>query len=231
MRRRLIDSFNYAVKGIIYTLSTQRNMRVHVLSAFIILCLTLYFDFSEIELLILFFTITLVIVAEMINTSIEKTIDMITEEYHPLAEISKNVAAGAVLVASVNAIVVGYILFFDKINPYTKSVILKIKHMPIHLTFISIFIVIIVTIVIKTIAHSGTPFSGGIVSGHTALAFSTATAITFISKETLVTTLSFFIAVLVGQSRIEGKIHSIYQTLAGALLGSLITIMIFQIIG
>jgi diacylglycerol kinase (ATP) len=74
---------------------------------------------SRFEILILFFTIALVIVAEMINTSIEATIDLITDRYHELAKIAKNVAAGAVLIAAVNAIIVGYIIFFDKLNLFT----------------------------------------------------------------------------------------------------------------
>jgi len=86
--RKLIDSFNYAVSGIIYTLKTQRNMRVHFISAFFVLTLSLFFNFSRVELLLLFFTVSLVIIAEMINTAIEKSIDMFTKEYHPLAEFS-----------------------------------------------------------------------------------------------------------------------------------------------
>ncbi|WP_250160171.1 diacylglycerol kinase [Caloranaerobacter azorensis] len=202
--RRLIDSFNYAVSGIIYTLKTQRNMKIHFISAFLVLFLSLFLNFSRMELLLLIFAISLVIIAEMINTSIEKTIDLITNEYHPLAEIAKNVAAGAVLISAINSIVVAYLLLFDRVNPYTSLIIMKIKNSPIHLTFISIFLILIVTIYVKTLTKTGTPFKGGLVSGHAAVAFATATAITFIGENTLVATLSFLIAFLVGQSRIEG---------------------------
>ncbi|RKD34728.1 diacylglycerol kinase [Thermohalobacter berrensis] len=229
--RKLIDSFNYAVEGIIYTLRTQKNMRIHFVTAFFVLLLSLFFNFNRIELLLLIFTIALVIIAEMINTSIEKAIDLFTQEYHPLAKISKNVAAGAVLIAAFNSIVVAYLLFFDRVSPYTKLMILKIKNSSVHLTFISIILVIIFTISIKTKTGYGTPFKGGLVSGHAAIAFSVATSITFIAKSTLVATLSFIIAVLVAQSRIEGKIHSTIQVFAGAILGILITVLIFQFIG
>lgn len=226
--RNIIDSFNYAIQGIVYALRTQRNMRIHFTAAFFMIILSLFFNFSRLELLILFFTISLVIVTEMINTAIEKTIDMITKEYHQLAEIAKNVAAGAVLIASVNAIIVAYLLFFDRINPYTKVVLVKIKNSPIHLSFISLTLVIMVIIIIKTKTKTGTPFQGGIISGHTALAFSVAATITIIGENTLLATLSFFIAILVGESRIEGKIHTLFQVLAGAIVGILITIIIFQ---
>ncbi|KPU27949.1 diacylglycerol kinase [Caloranaerobacter sp. TR13] len=229
--RRLIDSFNYAVSGIIYTLKTQRNMKIHFIAAFLVLFLSLFFNFSRTELLLLIFAISLVIIAEMINTSIEKTIDLITDDYHPLAEIAKNVAAGAVLISAINSVVVAYLLLFDRVNPYTSLIIVKIKNSPIHLTFISIFLVLIITIYVKTLTNTGTPFKGGLVSGHAAVAFATATAITFIGENTLVTTLSFLIAFLVGQSRIEGEIHSTFQVFFGALLGILLTVLVFQFIG
>lgn len=110
--RKLINSFKYAISGIIYTLKTQRNMRIHFIAAFCSIFLGFFKNFTKLELLILFFTVSLVIVTEMINTAIEKTIDMYTKEYHPLAKIAKNVAAASVLIAAINAIIVAYLLFF-----------------------------------------------------------------------------------------------------------------------
>lgn len=113
--RTLLESFNYAISGIIYSLKTQRNVRIHFFMAFLVLAASSFFDFSAVELLMIFFTIALVIITEMINTAIETTIDLVTEKYHPLAEIAKNVAAGAVLVASLNALAVGYIIFYRRL--------------------------------------------------------------------------------------------------------------------
>ncbi|WP_130806632.1 diacylglycerol kinase [Senegalia massiliensis] len=228
--KRLIDSFNYAVQGIIYTLKTQRNMRIHFFVMTLILILSLFFNFSKLELLSLFFAISLVIIAEMVNTAVEKTIDMFTSEFHPLAKIAKNVAAGAVLVAALNSIMVGYLLFFDRVNPFTKSIIFKIRSSPVHLTFICILLITIITIVIKTVTQTGTPFKGGIISGHAALAFTISTVVTFLTENTLIATLSFMLAILVGQSRIEGEIHTFFQVVNGALLGILITVLIFQLL-
>lgn len=229
--RSLIDSFNYAVDGIIYTLKTQRNMRIHFSLAIIVLVSSLFLNFSRLEFLILFLTVSFVIASEMINTSIEKSIDLFTEDYHPLAKIAKDVAAGAVLVSAINAIVVGYLLFFDRLNPYSHLLLFKIKNSPIHLTFISIFLVIIITVVIKTIAQTGTPFKGGIVSGHSAIGFLIATIISFLAGNVLITTLAYFMAILLGESRVEGKIHSTFEVITGAILGTLIGILVFQIIG
>lgn len=229
--RKLIDSFNYAVSGIIFALKTQRNMRIHFISATLILFLSLFLNFTRLELILLFFTISLVIIAEMINTAIEKAIDLFTKEYHPLAKISKNVAAGAVLIAAVNAIIVAYLLFFDRVNPFAEKIIYKIRNSNIHLAFISIILVIILTIAAKTKTNTGTPFKGGTISGHSALAFSLATAIMFISKNFLLGSLGFLIALLVAESRIENKIHTLIEVFAGALLGILITVLIFKFIG
>ncbi len=229
--RKLVDSFNYAVSGIIYTLKTQRNMRIHYVAAILVLFLSLFLNFTKIELVLLFFTISLVIISEMINTAIEKTIDLYTKDYHPLAKIAKNVAAGAVLIAAVNAIIVAYLLFFDRVNPFAETMIYKIRNSNIHLTFISIILVIILTIAIKAKTNTGTPFKGGTISGHSAIAFSSATAIMFISKNFFLGTLGFLIALLVAESRIENKIHTIIEVFAGALLGILITVLIFKFIG
>jgi len=106
--------------------------------------------------------------------------------------------------------------------------IFRIRNSPIHLTFISIILVFLITISIKTKKQSGTPFKGGIVSGHAALAFSLATVIVFVGENTLLSTLSYAIATLVGESRIEGKIHSFLEVFMGAIIGILITIMVFQ---
>ncbi|NLJ99290.1 MAG: phosphatase PAP2 family protein [Tissierellia bacterium] len=231
--KSLIESFNYAVSGIMYTLKTERNMRIHFIMAGLATLLSLFFDFTRGELLLLFFTITFVLMAEMFNTAIEKTVDLITEEFRPLARLAKDIAAGAVLIAALNSLVVGYLLFFHRLNPYTNLVLFKIKKSPIHLTFVALTLVIILTIGLKAKFYKGrgTHFQGGAVSGHAAISFCVATIIAFIANNMLVSTLSYFIAFLVGESRIEGRIHTIFEVVSGALLGILVGILVFQIIG
>ena len=231
--KSLIESFNHAVSGIVYTLKMERNMRVHFVIAILITLLSLFFDFTRFELLLLFFSIALVFITEMINTSIERIVDMITDKHHPLARLAKDIAAGGVLIGAINSLVVGYLLFFDRLNPYTNLVLFKIKNSPIHLTFIALMLVILLTIGLKTkfYKQKGTPFQGGIISGHSAISFCVATIIAFIANNILVSTLSYFMAILVGESRIEGKIHSLLEVILGALLGTVIGILVFQISG
>ena len=124
----LIKTFNYAIDGIIYTLKSQRNMKIHYAIAILVLFLTLFLNLSRIEIIAVFFSISLVILSEMFNTAIEKTVDLVTTEYSPLAKIAKDVAAGAVLVSALNSIMVAYLVFFDRLNPSTLSLLIKIKN-------------------------------------------------------------------------------------------------------
>lgn len=228
--KKLIDSFNYAFEGIIYTLKTQRNMRIHFLIAILVLILSLFYSLSKAEILILFITITIVIVAEMVNTSIEATIDLITNEYHELAKIAKNVAAGAVLIATMNSVIVAYIIFYDKVSDLSAIYLDRVRSTPIHITFSSLIIVIFLSIGMKAYFKKGTPLRGGMPSGHAAVAFSLFVAILFLSSNTLIGTLTFIMAALVVQSRIEAGFHSFFQVLIGAILGALVTLLIFQLI-
>lgn len=227
--RKLIDSFNYAIQGIIHTLQTQKNMRFHFLIAIGVLVISLFIDLSRTELLILFLSITFVFVLEMINTAIETAIDLFANYYHPLARIAKNVAAGAVLIAAINAVLVGYLLFFDRLKPMTAIIVNKVRQSPPYITFITLMIVMLVVIAIKAYFGVGTPLKGGMPSGHSALAFSFATIITLITKDALAMTLSLLMALLVAQTRIESKIHSLAETVIGAILGMLVTVFIFQL--
>lgn len=233
MKRSIIDSFNYAVSGIILSIKTEKNMLIHYIIAITVLGLSLFFNFTRVEFLILLFAISLVLTLEMINTAIEKTVDMITKEYHPYARIAKDISAGAVLISSVNALIVGYLLFFDRLNQFSEVLLFKIKRSPIHLTFIALLLVVLLTIGLKAKYYRGrgTHFQGGTVSGHSALAFCIAAIIAFLVENILVITLAFGLALLVAESRVEGKIHTFVEVTLGAVLGIVIAILAFQIIG
>ncbi len=105
------------------------------------------------------------------NTAIEFAIDATTNYYHPLAKVSKNVAAGAVLLTAINAVVVGYIIFWDKLKYINFVLITKIKNSNPYAIFIILAIVCIVTVVVKAIYGEGTPLKGGMPSGHSTMHF------------------------------------------------------------
>jgi len=229
--KKLVDSFNYAIEGIIYSIRTQRNMKIHMLTTILVLTATFFYDLSKIELLIITITITLVIVAEMINTAVECAIDATTNFYHPLAKIAKNVAAGAVLVTAINSVLVGYIIFWDRIAPFNMTVMTKLKKSDPHMIFFILVIVCIATVVVKAIYGEGTPLRGGMPSGHSTIAFSVATTITLLTNEPLIMVLSYLIAVIVAQSRVDSEIHSILEVAFGGAFGTLLTLLLFKVLG
>jgi diacylglycerol kinase (ATP) len=229
--KKLLDSFNYAIEGIIYAVRTQRNMKIHMVSALIVLTACFFYDLSKIELLAITITIAMVIMAELMNTAIEFAVDATTNYYHPLAKLAKNAAAGGVLIASINAIVVGYIIFWDKLKYINFILIMKVKSTSPYVIFIILAIVSITTLVIKAIFGEGTPLKGGMPSGHSAIAFSIATTIALITGQLAVVALSYILAFIVAQSRVDSEVHSIIEVIIGGIFGILITVLLFRIFG
>ncbi|MEY8347837.1 MULTISPECIES: diacylglycerol kinase family protein [Bacillus cereus group] len=108
---KLIKSFGYAIAGIYFCLRHERNMKIHFLAAVIVICCGFYFHVTIIEWLILLITIGIVMSLEMVNTAVEKTVDLVTTDFKPFAKIAKDVAAGAVLLFTVIAVIIGAIIF------------------------------------------------------------------------------------------------------------------------
>ena len=109
-RGGLVESFRYAFAGIWHTFKTQRNARIHLSIAIAVIVVGIILDLKPGEWAIIGLTIGFVFIAEMLNTVIEAMIDLVTEEYHPLAKQAKDVAAGAVLVAAITAVVIGLLI-------------------------------------------------------------------------------------------------------------------------
>jgi diacylglycerol kinase len=115
---KLRRSFQYALAGLVYALKTQRNVRIHFMAAVIVLGAGLYFRISSRDFVLLFFAITLVFMAELFNTSLEKAVDLFVQEYSHLAKVAKDTAAGAVLVTALNALVVAYVVFYPRLESW-----------------------------------------------------------------------------------------------------------------
>ncbi len=108
---KFIASFKYAFSGLWYALRTQRNARVHILLAALAIIMGSILHISTVEFAMVFVAITGVFIAEMFNTVIELCVDLASPEYHPLAKIAKDVAAGAVLLNAILAIIIGLLVF------------------------------------------------------------------------------------------------------------------------
>ncbi len=109
-------SFTWAFAGIVYAIRTQRNMQLHIAAVAIVLILGLALNLSRLEFVAVIAAISLVLVAEMFNTAIEAAVDAVVTDYHPLIKVAKDVAAGAVLIAAVNAIATAYLVFYSHIS-------------------------------------------------------------------------------------------------------------------
>lgn len=113
--KRHTISFKYAFSGLWYTIKTQPNLRIHLTIAALVTIAGYLFKLSSLEWIIIVFTFLWVIVSEMINTSIESVVDLITTAKHAEARIAKDVSAGMVLVGAIGSVVVGIIIFLPKL--------------------------------------------------------------------------------------------------------------------
>jgi diacylglycerol kinase (ATP) len=228
----VIQSLNWAFEGVIHVLRTQRNMRIHFALATAVLILAFSYGVTKLELMALLVAISFVLIAEMVNTAIEATIDLATTSFDPLAKIAKDIAAGAVLIASVNAIVVGYLVFADRLTQPSSRLVTRVREAPINLTLIALILIILIVIASKALTGRGTPLSGGLPSGHAALAFGGWTAITFIvdDQRVVVSFVALIMALLVAQTRVESGIHTVSEVVLGAVTGTLVTMILFQVL-
>ncbi len=224
-----LESANLAIEGILYVVRTQRHMRWHFLSAIVILIISLLVGLAKLEFIALTLAIILVLLAEMLNTAVEVAVDLFHEEFHPLAKIAKDIAAGAVLIAASGAIVIGYLILFPQISRILTQGIPYIKQSPEHITFISLIIVVIAVIITKAYTGKGLPLRGGLPSGHAAIAFSVWISITYITGNILISLLTLFLSLIVSRSRIVSGVHTLWEVMLGALLGSVITFLLFKV--
>ncbi len=218
--RKLADSFNYAIKGLIYCLKTQRNLAIHLCVAIGVIAAAMILDFSAGDLLWILAAIGLVLIAEIFNTSIEACVDLVVEEYHPKAEIAKNVAASAVLITVMFAVLIGFVIF-------RNYIFFIYEYQSIFLALGSL---VISVIFIKACFGRDKFLSGGMPSGHTAIAFSLTTATYYMGRDLTVTFLAFIMALLVAQSRLEAGVHNFAEISVGAGFGVGVTVLIFYFV-
>jgi len=233
VRPSVIESFNFAIEGVIHVLRTQRNMRLHFAAAVGVIVVAVAVGASKIELSVLLISIAFVLVAEMINTAVEGAIDAATTSFDPMAKLAKDIAAGAVLIASVNAVAVGYLVFAGKAADKTADVLDRVRSAPAQITLVALVLTVIIVIGTKAWTGRGTPLRGGLPSGHAAIAFAGWMAATYIVNDShrfVVSALTFIMALLVAQTRVESGVHSALEVAYGGALGALVTLAVFQLL-
>lgn len=230
----LLRSFNFAFQGLVSSVRHQRNMRIHLILGFLVLIIGIFLNLSRLQLVAIFAAVALVFITEMINSAIEAVVDLVTDQIDPRAKTAKDLAAGAVLIAAINALVVAYLVLSDRLTHVSLDLLTAIRRSPAHLTIVALAVLVLAVIALKAFSRRGTPLSGGLPSGHATLAFAAWTAVTFVvagqPQGILVSFLTFIMAVLVVQTRVESGIHSVLEVLLGALLGVAVTTVIFQLL-
>lgn len=227
---RWIESVNCAIEGILWTVSSQRHMRWHFYAAAVVLLVALLLSVPALEFMLLAFAVTLVLFAELINTALEVVVDLVSPDYHPLAKKAKDVAAGAVLIASIGAAVMGYLALSRHLFAPLTGGINKLGTIPGEVAVVSVLVVTILVVLLKARYGRGTPLHGGMPSGHSAVACSIASSIAFSGAGTLITLLALSLAVMVSHSRLLLGIHTLREVLAGASLGVGITVFLHLVI-
>lgn len=229
----LFHSLTYAFEGVIHVLRTQRNMRVHFGIAIAVQIVGLALGATRAELIALLVVSALVIVAEMINTAVEATVDIATTSFDPRAKIAKDVSAGAVLVCAFIATIVAYLVFADRLANPSSRMLTAVRESPTHLSVIALVLTVIIVIAVKAWTGRGSPLRGGLPSGHAAVAFGCWASILFITStyqhHVLIATLGFVMAALVAQTRVEAGIHTTVEVVYGAVVGVLVVLVIFQV--
>jgi diacylglycerol kinase (ATP) len=232
-RPSILDSFNYAFEGVIHVLRTQRNMRIHFGVALVVLVWALLAGVSKLELVALLLAISFVLIAEMVNTAVEAAIDIATTSFDPMAKLAKDIAAGAVLIAAANATAIGYLVFSGKVADKSSTFLDRLSNADAELTLVALVVTILLVIATKALTGRGTPLRGGLPSGHSALAFAGWMAVTLVLSDSshrfLISSVTFIMALLVAQTRVESGVHSFVEVVYGAVLGSLVTLLLFQI--
>jgi diacylglycerol kinase (ATP) len=227
--RQWLKSANYAIEGILHASKTQRHLRYHFYAASVVLVTSYVLGITKTEFLIISLAVIAVLVAEMVNTSIEAMVDLLSPEHDEKARAAKDIAAGAVLITVFGAAVIGYIVLFPYISEvFTEGPYLT-KHPREEIAIIAFILILILVILLKAYFGRGHPLSGGMPSGHSALAFSVWMSATLTSQNVFVSLLCFLLAAVIAQSRVATKTHKPWEVILGGLLGAAITFLLFQV--
>lgn len=231
--RDLVGPFRVAFSGLVHTFRTQRHMRMHLYVTLVTVLGAILLNLRIREILVLLFMINFVLVAEMFNSAIEATVDLVSPEYHPLAKFAKDIAAGAVLITTIMAIVVGCLIALgdDAWERIRVSLTSESLGIPIGARLVvGSMLVVLIVVIGKGLGKRGQVLKGGLVSGHAALGFFFAGAVFFLTDQLLVSAIAILLAVIIAQSRWEAKIHTVPELALGATVGVLLAFLLFGLI-
>lgn len=223
---RWLKSFRYAYEGLVYALKTQKNMKFHFFAAFCALVLALLLHLSKIEILFILLAVTLIFVTELINTAVEKAVDLAMPETHPIAKIAKDVAAASVLVAAFFAIAVGVIVFYE---PLLKTGFerwqIRSEQLEIGPVWVLTCLVLLITIVLHMrFTGKGKAWRPSLTS---ALSFSLATMIALQTGDALPSLIAFSLSLIIAILLYDKTKRSLTSIAGGAAVGIVVAVSFY----
>jgi diacylglycerol kinase (ATP) len=228
--KNFFTAVGHAIDGVICAFKTERNLRIDYIIGLFVLITSLFFDFSKTEFACLCLTIGFVIFAEMINSTVEYVVDLITDKYDDRAKAAKDIAAGGVFVSSLVAVVVSYFLFVDKIYMASNTVHSTILNSKLYLLFTILFATLILAVILKGLFSKNKNYIASYPSARVTVAFAMTTYVYLITKSMFVGAISFILSIIIAQIKIENeKTRPIYIIFSG-LLGVLLVLIIYQIV-
>lgn len=226
--RAWLKSFRFAYEGLLYALSTQKNMKFHFVLAFAVFLLALFLQLDKLDILFILLAVTLVLITELINTAIEKTVDLTSPDPHPLAKVAKDVAAAAVLVAAVFAAAVGVIIFYEPFDLWLHNMRGKAEVWEIAPVWV-IGLLVLLSIIVLHARFSRRLYrlQPSLIS---AIVFSAAMMIALQVQSTVVVILAMFLAGMFVFILMDKTKRSFSSIIMGSLLGILLTLGIYLLI-
>ena len=226
--RAWIKSANFAIEGILQAAKTQKHLRYHFYIAAFVLMASYVLGVTKSEFLFISLAVIIVLAAELLNTAVEAMVDLVSPEQHEKARQAKDIAAGAVLITALGSAIIGYIILFPYITDLFDTGFRISKHSKEEISVIAFILILIIVVLLKAYFGRGHPLSGGVPSGHSALAFSVWVSITYITANFFASFLSLIVAIIIAQSRVTTKVHKAWEVMLGGLIGALVTFALFQ---
>lgn len=227
--KTFFTAMGHAIDGIIKAFKTERNLRLDYLIGIIVLICSLFFDFTKTEFACLCLTIGFVIFAEMINSTVEYIVDLITDKYDDRAKAAKDIAAGGVLISSCVAVIVAYFLFVDKIYNATSNVIATILNSKLHILLTIIFGIALLVVILKGIFGKSSSYAKSHPSLRVALAFGITAYSYLITKDLFVAGVTFLLSIIITQMKLEESKEKPIYILISAAIGILVVLVVYQI--
>jgi diacylglycerol kinase (ATP) len=224
---RWFTAADNATEGILQAVKSQRHLKFHLLAAFSVLLCCFVIGLDKVEFALVALITIVVIVAEMFNSALEAAVDLTTQEFKPLARTAKDVSAGAVLISAIGALVIGYLIIGPHLVRIWQGFYRVPRHAAGNIAALALIMIMLVVILVKSHFGSGHPLRGGFPSGHSASAFSLWISLIHMTVNHWL--IGLVVAVSIAASRLRSKIHTFRDVFFGALLGSAVTLVLFQV--